>query len=89
MTERGTPVSSAEFTHAALLYRGPEEYVSTVSDFVRSALENDDPVFVAVPGARLNALRQPGPPPDVELADSSYRRRLMWGLGEGMRGSLR
>ncbi|WP_030934341.1 sensor histidine kinase [Streptomyces sp. NRRL B-24720] len=58
MTERGTPVSPAEFTHAAFLYRSPEEHVSTVSAFVRSALENDEPVFVAVPGARLNALRQ-------------------------------
>ncbi|MFE9867868.1 anti-sigma factor RsbA family regulatory protein [Streptomyces sp. NPDC005506] len=58
MTESGTPVSPAEFTHSALLYRGPEEYVWTVSGFVRSALENEEPVFVAVPGVRLNTLRR-------------------------------
>ncbi|MFF0049138.1 hypothetical protein [Streptomyces sp. NPDC005498] len=29
-------MSPAEFTHSALLHRAPEEYVSTVSGFVRS-----------------------------------------------------
>ncbi|GGK20983.1 anti-sigma regulatory factor [Streptomyces camponoticapitis] len=58
MTESGISSAPAKFTHSALLYREPGQYVSAVSDFVRAAIKGNAPVFVAVPGARLDALRQ-------------------------------
>ncbi|MFI6080344.1 anti-sigma factor RsbA family regulatory protein [Streptomyces sp. NPDC051217] len=58
MTGSEISVPPAKFAHSALLYRGPEEYVSAVSGFVRAAVKEDEPVFVAVPGTRRGALRQ-------------------------------
>ncbi|MFF4185088.1 anti-sigma factor RsbA family regulatory protein [Streptomyces sp. NPDC001691] len=46
------------FFHPALFYRDLDEYVRETGTFVRGALEAEEPVFVAVPGPRLDALRQ-------------------------------
>ncbi|RST04279.1 sensor histidine kinase [Streptomyces sp. WAC07149] len=61
--DRGTTTDPAAggpggFVHPALLYRGPEEYLTGVGDFVRAALAADEPVLVAVPGPRLGPLRE-------------------------------
>ncbi|MFF5703811.1 anti-sigma factor RsbA family regulatory protein [Streptomyces sp. NPDC012794] len=46
------------FHHPALFYQGPDEYLAGVGGFVRTALEADEPVLVAVPGPRLGPLRE-------------------------------
>ncbi|MFG2989248.1 anti-sigma factor RsbA family regulatory protein [Streptomyces sp. NPDC048257] len=46
------------FVHPALFYQGQAEYLAGVGGFVRTALEADEPVLVAVPGPRLDALRE-------------------------------
>ncbi|WP_405533186.1 sensor histidine kinase [Streptomyces avidinii] len=46
------------FVHPALFYRGPADYLAGVGGFVRAALTADEPVLVAVPGPRLDALRE-------------------------------
>ncbi|WP_285549332.1 anti-sigma factor RsbA family regulatory protein [Streptomyces lavendulae] len=61
--DRGTTTDPAAggpggFVHPALLYRGPEEYLTGVGDFVRAALAAGEPVLVAVPGPRLGPLRE-------------------------------
>jgi anti-sigma regulatory factor (Ser/Thr protein kinase) len=45
------------FHHAALLYRGSDDYVAAVTTFVRRAAEQSEPVLVAVPGTNLDLLR--------------------------------
>ncbi|MEV4702425.1 sensor histidine kinase [Actinoplanes sp. NPDC049316] len=50
-------VEARNFHHPALLYHGSAEYVAGVSDFVRSAVHDGDPVLVAVPGTNLELLR--------------------------------
>ncbi|MFF2789114.1 anti-sigma factor RsbA family regulatory protein [Streptomyces sp. NPDC058049] len=50
--------ASGAFVHPALFYRGPADYVAAVGGFVRAALAADEPVLVAVPGPRLDALRE-------------------------------
>ncbi|WP_327281547.1 MULTISPECIES: sensor histidine kinase [unclassified Streptomyces] len=47
-----------DFVHPALFYQGQAEYVAGVGGFVRAALAADEPVLVAVPGPRLDALRE-------------------------------
>ncbi|MFF4099086.1 anti-sigma factor RsbA family regulatory protein [Streptomyces sp. NPDC001903] len=47
-----------DFVHPALFYQGQAEYLAGVGGFVRAALAADEPVLVAVPGARLDALRE-------------------------------
>jgi anti-sigma regulatory factor (Ser/Thr protein kinase) len=58
MTGSSAATRSAEFAHSAFLYRNSAQYVSGVVGFVHAALKDDEPVFVAVPGARLDVLRQ-------------------------------
>ncbi|GHB52439.1 anti-sigma regulatory factor [Streptomyces cirratus] len=57
-----TPVPAAaepaDFVHPALFYRDLEEYTAGVGAFVRAALAAQEPVFLAVPGPHLDALRQ-------------------------------
>ncbi len=43
--------------HAALFYRGQDDYLAAVVDFVRAALDRGEPVLVEVPAARLDLLR--------------------------------
>lgn len=50
-------VQACTFHHPALLYHGSAEYVAAISAFVRSAVRDDSPVLVAVPGAKLGLLR--------------------------------
>ncbi|WP_078622404.1 sensor histidine kinase [Streptomyces sp. NRRL S-244] len=47
-----------DFVHPAFFYRGRAEYVAGVGGFVRAALAADEPVLVAVPGPRLDVLRE-------------------------------
>ncbi|MFF5486077.1 anti-sigma factor RsbA family regulatory protein [Streptomyces virginiae] len=49
---------SEAFVHPALFYRGQADYLAGVGGFVRTALAADEPVLVAVPGPRLDALRE-------------------------------
>lgn len=44
------------FAHPALFYRGVEEYLAGTIPFVLSALNQDQPVAVAVPGSNLQLL---------------------------------
>ncbi|MEV0414310.1 sensor histidine kinase [Streptomyces sp. NPDC050448] len=46
------------FVHPALFYQGQAEYLAGVGGFVRTALAAGEPVLVAVPGPRLDALRE-------------------------------
>lgn len=50
--------SPGAFVHPALFYQGQAEYLAGVGGFVRTALDADEPVLVAVPGDRLDALRE-------------------------------
>jgi anti-sigma regulatory factor (Ser/Thr protein kinase) len=50
-------VLSPQLEHAAVLYRGDDEYLDAVLGFVAGGLERADPVFVAVPGPRVGLLR--------------------------------
>lgn len=43
--------------HVALFYRGQADYLTAVVGFVRDALDRKEPVFVAVPGAKVGLLR--------------------------------
>ncbi|KOU82432.1 MULTISPECIES: sensor histidine kinase [Streptomyces] len=52
------PAGPGAFVHPALFYRDLDEYVTGVGGFVRTALAADEPVLVAVPGPRLDALRE-------------------------------
>ncbi|MEV6721819.1 sensor histidine kinase [Streptomyces xanthochromogenes] len=72
MTDTVTTCPDAEtFVHPALFYRDLDEYVRGTGGFVRDALAADEPVLVAVPGPRLDALREElGPDAAaVEFAD--------------------
>ncbi|MGZ9928507.1 anti-sigma factor RsbA family regulatory protein [Streptomyces sp. NC-S4] len=50
--------ASGTFVHPALFYRGQADYLAGVGGFVRAALAADEPVLVAVPGPRLDSLRE-------------------------------
>ncbi|MEU9146064.1 sensor histidine kinase [Streptomyces sp. NPDC048349] len=52
------PTAPGAFVHPALFYQGQGQYLAGVGGFVRAALEADEPVLVAVPGPRLDALRE-------------------------------
>ncbi|MFC9585763.1 anti-sigma factor RsbA family regulatory protein [Streptomyces yangpuensis] len=52
------PTGPRAFVHPALFYRDLAEYLAEVGDFVRGAVAADEPVLVAVPGTRLEALRE-------------------------------
>lgn len=44
-------------THQALFYRGNDEYLTGISEFIGPALERDEPVAIAVPAPKLKLLR--------------------------------
>jgi anti-sigma regulatory factor (Ser/Thr protein kinase) len=51
-------VLSPQLEHAAVFYRGADEYLDAVLGFVAGGLERADPVFVAVPGPKVGLLRE-------------------------------
>jgi anti-sigma regulatory factor (Ser/Thr protein kinase) len=51
-------VLSPQLGHAAVLYRGADEYLDAVLGFVAGGLQRADPVFVAVPGPKVGLLRE-------------------------------
>jgi anti-sigma regulatory factor (Ser/Thr protein kinase) len=51
----GAPQSGLR--HAAVFYRGWQEYQAAAVDFIRAALSRDEPVLVAVPGQTVSLLR--------------------------------
>jgi anti-sigma regulatory factor (Ser/Thr protein kinase) len=53
----GTETDQPGFVHSALLYRSQQEYLDAVVRFVADGLARDEPALVAVPGAKLAALR--------------------------------
>ncbi len=55
--------------HIALLYREPTEYAAAVDDFVKAAIAEQEPVFVAVPRGQLSLLSQPTEDSLVSLAE--------------------
>jgi anti-sigma regulatory factor (Ser/Thr protein kinase) len=46
-----------DLRHMALLYRGRDDYLASMAGCVRGALGRGEPVFVAVPGSRVDLLR--------------------------------
>ncbi|ORB10970.1 anti-sigma factor RsbA family regulatory protein [Mycobacterium noviomagense] len=68
-----TPAHDAGFVHSALFYRSEQQYLDFVVRSVSEALNNYEPVWVAVPGDKLAALSEAlGPAADdteVTLAD--------------------
>ncbi|MCX4775647.1 sensor histidine kinase [Streptomyces sp. NBC_01264] len=52
------PAGPGAFVHPALFYQDFDGYVAGVGDFVRAAVSAGEPVLVAVPGPRLDALRE-------------------------------
>jgi anti-sigma regulatory factor (Ser/Thr protein kinase) len=62
MGRRAVPNATANpgetFAHPALFYQGPWEYLSETVPFIREGLAADEPVAVAVPGPRLELLRE-------------------------------
>jgi anti-sigma regulatory factor (Ser/Thr protein kinase) len=57
--------------HAAMFYRGWDEYQAAVVDFIRSALRRGEPVLIAVPGKVIGKLRAAlgSDAPKVSFAD--------------------
>jgi len=51
-------VLAPQLEHAAVFYRGTDEYLDAVLGFVAGGLERADPVFVAVPGPKVGLLRE-------------------------------
>lgn len=51
-------VLAPQLEHAAVFYRGTDEYLGAVLGFVAGGLERADPVFVAVPGPKVGLLRE-------------------------------
>lgn len=52
------PAGPGAFVHPALFYQDLDAYVARVGEFVSAALTAGEPVLVAVPGPRLDALRE-------------------------------
>ena len=50
-------ITAGGFAHAALVYRGRDEYVGQVTGFVRDALAAGEPALVAVPDNHLDLVR--------------------------------
>lgn len=46
-----------DFTHLALFYRDDTDYAHGVGEFVERGLESNEPVFVSVPGGKIELLR--------------------------------
>jgi anti-sigma regulatory factor (Ser/Thr protein kinase) len=61
----------AALGHQALFYRGDQDYVDGVLEFIRPGLEADEPIAVAVPAPRAALLRQrlASLRPDIEMLD--------------------
>ena len=51
-------VLAPQLEHAAVFYRGTDEYLDAVLGFVAEGLERAEPVFVAVPGPKVGLLRE-------------------------------
>src|SRR2546423_7936069 len=51
-------VLAPQLEHAAVFYRGTDEYLGAVLGFVAGGLERADPVFVAVPPPKVSLLRE-------------------------------
>ncbi|KPI02663.1 MEDS domain containing protein [Actinobacteria bacterium OV450] len=58
MMNGSASTTPGDFVHPALFYQGEAEYLAGVGGFVRAALAADEPVLVAVPGPRMDALRE-------------------------------
>jgi len=69
-TANATVSSGEAFAHPALFYQGPWEYLSETIPFIREGLAADEPIAVAVPGPRLELLRE-------ALGDLAARVRLV------------
>jgi anti-sigma regulatory factor (Ser/Thr protein kinase) len=50
-------VNRCELEHLALFYGDPDEFVFGTSEFVRAGLASNERVLVAVPGAKIDAMR--------------------------------
>ena len=46
------------FVHPALFYRSADEYLAATTAFLHAGLDADEPVAVAVPGPKLESIRQ-------------------------------
>ncbi|GAA4093109.1 MULTISPECIES: sensor histidine kinase [Actinomadura] len=57
MSDRSDTEPGSPFGHPALFYRDDGEYLSGTVPFVRAGLDAGEPVAVAVPGPRLDAIR--------------------------------
>ena len=57
MRERASALAQ-KFEHAAVFYRGTDEYLDAVLGFVSGGLDRAEPVLVAVPGPRAVLLRE-------------------------------
>src|SRR5947209_11730349 len=57
--------------HQALFYRGDDDYIDGVLDFIAPALEAGEPIAVAVPGPRAALLRErlSGLDADIDMLD--------------------
>jgi anti-sigma regulatory factor (Ser/Thr protein kinase) len=51
-------VLAPQLEHAAVFYRGTDEYLDAVLGFVAGGMERTEPVFVAVPGPKVGLLRE-------------------------------
>ena len=60
----GTQAAQSGFVHSGLLYRSQGEYRDFVVRFIVDGLALDEAVLVAVPGDKLDALREALPGPD-------------------------
>ena len=70
------PTTGTGFRHDALLYAGPEQFVARTAAFVRDALEQEQPVLVAVIEPRRSLLH------DELGQDAKHVEFLdMWNLG--------
>lgn len=55
--ESDTWSQAGSLLHDALFYRNDDDYVAGIRSFVQAGLAVDEPVLIAVPGARLDLLR--------------------------------
>lgn len=64
----GPAVAADGFQHLGLLYRDQKQYLAGAAGFVQSALAQDSPVLVAVPGQSLDLIRE-GLGADADLVE--------------------
>src|SRR6516165_3438951 len=64
-------VLNRTFRHVGFFYRTEDEYAATVARFLRDGLAADEPVFAAIPPARIALVRDAlgADAPRVEFAD--------------------